>query len=93
MQLFSKELNFVSTFANKWHVERSRFTDGEWDKFQESLKKLEQFREVKSFMENLSNFHWELRSLYLENSREITTPNAWSRRDVRIIHKTKLYTI
>ncbi len=44
-------------------------------------------------MENLSNFHWELRSLYLENSREITTPNAWSRRDVRIIHKTKLYTI
>jgi len=78
----SQECNFVSHIATTWRVDKSLFSDAEWEKYQEGLQKLENYRNMKEFMENMNDFYWELKSLYMEVSKEIATPNAWSRREV-----------
>ena len=50
--------------------------------YQEGLNKLDQFAQLKAFTDNMEEFLWEIRTLYMEIQRELTTPNFWSRRDV-----------
>lgn len=37
---------------------------------------------MRDFMRNISDFHWEMKNLYTEITKELATPNAWSRREV-----------
>jgi len=37
---------------------------------------------MRNYVENMRDFYWELKSLYMEISKEVATPNAWARREV-----------
>ncbi len=43
---------------------------------------MEEYRNMRDFMRNISDFHWEMKNLYTEITKELATPNAWSRREV-----------
>lgn len=40
-------------------------------------------------MDNLSQFYWEFKALYLEITKEMASPNFWNRRTVIIIFYIK----
>jgi hypothetical protein len=50
--------------------------------YKDGLKSLKKFRELNGFMQNMSMFLWEWRTLYLETTREIAVPSFWNRRMV-----------
>jgi len=75
------ECNFVSHIVTKWNADRNDFSEGEWHKYNEGLKKMEEYRNMRDFVKNISDFHWELKNLYTEVTKELSTPNAWSRRE------------
>jgi len=75
------EAKFLSYLAKVKKVDQNAFAKGEQEKYNEALKKLERFSELHSFIDNMSEFYWELETLYLETQREINTSNFWSRRE------------
>jgi len=75
------ECKFINHISRRWGVDAASFSKYEIVKYEESLKKFNQFRELDEFMENMSDFTWELKTLYLEIQRELNTPNFWNRRE------------
>ncbi len=55
---------------------------GEWKIFREARQGLDEFRELHGFMQNMSMFLWEWRTLYLQITRELSVPSFWNRRTV-----------
>ena len=80
--MLSQESKFLSSISQEWTVDKSKFSKYEWIKYEEGLKKLDHFSQLKAFTDNMENFLWELRTLYIEIQRESTTPNFCNRRDV-----------
>jgi hypothetical protein len=50
--------------------------------FESGVQKLANFQELHGFMQNMSLFLWEWRTLYLQITRENSVPNFWNRRSV-----------
>ena len=57
------------------------FSKYEVEKYNEGLEKLEYFNDYMTFVNNMSDFFWELKILYINVTREMGTPNVWSRKE------------
>jgi hypothetical protein len=78
----SKEAKFLSHITNQLSADKEYFSKYEWEQYQVGVQKLKDFKELKGLMDNYHEFYWELKNLYLETSRELSTHNAWNRREV-----------
>ncbi|EGR31441.1 hypothetical protein IMG5_109590 [Ichthyophthirius multifiliis] len=70
------ELNFYSIVAQNYNVPASAFSGkNELQKFNESKQLLQEYQELSKLIQNLSDFYWELKTIYLELSRNVATSN------------------
>jgi len=75
------ESKFLSYIAPRWSIDRSLFSKSELEKYEESVKKLEEFRALYHLMEDLSELYWEIKQLYESVSKTVSTPNFWDRNE------------
>lgn len=75
---------FYSQLAKKWSINPALFGKSELAKYNEAKEQLAAFDEYNAFIENLHEFYWEMKTLYLEFSRGVATSNFHNRTDVNI---------
>eukprot|EP01017_Pseudomicrothorax_dubius_P019700 TRINITY_DN2163_c0_g1_i4.p1 TRINITY_DN2163_c0_g1~~TRINITY_DN2163_c0_g1_i4.p1 ORF type:complete len:222 (-),score=85.67 TRINITY_DN2163_c0_g1_i4:180-845(-) len=69
------------TFAlRRWRIDESLFSKTELEAFRAAQEKLERFRELHDFLENMHQFVWETRTLYFHITRQLFSSNFWWRR-------------
>jgi len=52
------------------------------EKYQNSVKVLQNFADYHAYIVNINHFYWEIKGIYLSITRELGTPNFWNRREV-----------
>lgn len=75
----------MSHIAPRWNIDKSLFTKAELEKYEEGVKKLEEWRQLYDLMNNLSEFYWEMKQLYQAVNKTVNTPNFWDRNEVPMI--------
>ena len=73
---------FYSQLAKKWSINPALFGKAELAKYNEAKQQLATFEEYNEFIKNLHEFYWELKTIYLEFSRDVATSNFHNRTEV-----------
>jgi len=73
------QAQFLSHIVKTWTIDKSLFSKYELKKYESGLEKLEKYRELRDFIDNMEDFFFEMRRLYRTVMSETTTPNVWNR--------------
>ncbi|KRX02945.1 hypothetical protein PPERSA_09067 [Pseudocohnilembus persalinus] len=73
------ELKFYSQIAQSWKINPAYFSQQELAKYEETVKKMQEFNEFQALINQLHLFFWECKSLYIDVSRDQATSNLWGR--------------
>lgn len=76
------ELVFYGRLAEKWSINTALFGKAELAKYNEARSTLIHFNEYTKFIQNLHDFYWEMKTIYLELSRDVATSNFHNKKEV-----------
>ncbi|EAR97996.2 hypothetical protein TTHERM_00283850 (macronuclear) [Tetrahymena thermophila SB210] len=76
------ELVFYGRLAENWSINPELFGKAELAKYNEAKQTLIDFNQYHALVQNLHEFYWELKTIYLELSRGVATSNFHNKREV-----------